>query len=716
MLRTSSIYLPLDNANFLIELIYDANIISTNDTNFLRIKNAYTGTLNYLSYNLTNFGLPQLLTNNVLDNTVQQIDVSTYLHLDTSRPIRYFEQRNANLYFESIPTDNNNLEILVTYNAIKIHVVQGYVFDDISGLITNISYVDNKTHSQINVVNNAYIKDDDIKFEATPFQLGDRIYNRYIEILFPTLNSLQDIDQSLSTALKANDKLYYAGGTGAFPDIANSRMYITLFEILNTTTDSTGQLLITTVQNFTSESNGIFKQDLSLSDDFGDITANIQESPSGDYFEIFPTYQGDFLQVFLYERLEVYGETYLIIHDIEVYEQLYDAGGYTELLTYSSSQIQSSGFDAPYNFRPIVMNSNAAAFTIQYTMRLYNQTNPSHIIRKASFTYNNPQKYGRFMPKLNIPVNFTPLRIVNKIIKQTNNTTLLNNAYSILSSNITSSNANTIGGSSNSTQTIFIPANMLNLSVSNTTLLVGSDGSVTSTSSTGTTNFKLSNIVSSTVYYGQGDAIVYLSNFDNYIKIAIWNYDSVSGSMQPYTDIFNGSSSGTGNAQIQNNIYFVYQNSSGNLIRIPNLSSAAVQALTNTGTVESNVLFFQIPSANSTEALVGSGTFWLTLQRQLGVDPISQTQIIQDFEIPIYTGQIQNISNVTNTNNLEYNTKYQLLQQKEDEINNIYSTGIANINGQIKQLNTDNTNISTLTTFVNNLQQQIATALGQTTN
>ena len=196
MLRTSSIYLPLDNANFLIELIYDANIISTNDTNFLRIKNAYTGTLNYLSYNLTNFGLPQQLTNNVLDNTVQQIDVSTYLHLDTSRPIRYFEQRNANLYFESIPTDNNNLEILVTYNAIKIHVVQGYIFDDISGLITNIAYVDNKTHSQVNVVNNAYIKDDDIKFEATPFQLGDRIYNRYIEILFPTLNSLQDIDQS----------------------------------------------------------------------------------------------------------------------------------------------------------------------------------------------------------------------------------------------------------------------------------------------------------------------------------------------------------------------------------------------------------------------------------------------------------------------------------------------------------------------------------------
>jgi hypothetical protein len=183
-LRTTSQFISTGVDNFLLELEYNSKIISTRDVSFLRLKNLFAGSINYLSYNPEDYNKAQLLTGNILDVTAQPISDTEFVHFDTDRPIRYFEQRN-DIIFESLWHDISE-EIFVTYNTLRIHVLSGYTFSDIAGLISRIAYVDNN-FNQVFVANIAYLKEDTINFNSKPLRLVDKIYDRYIEFRFPSI-------------------------------------------------------------------------------------------------------------------------------------------------------------------------------------------------------------------------------------------------------------------------------------------------------------------------------------------------------------------------------------------------------------------------------------------------------------------------------------------------------------------------------------------------
>jgi hypothetical protein len=67
-------------------------------------------------------------------------------------------------------------------------------------------------------------------------------------------------------------------------------------------------------------------------------------------------------------------------------------------------------------FRPIIKNANTAiSFTINYVLRLYNTVDATQIIKQASLTSFETQKYGRQMVQINLGVVPTVANVYNQI-------------------------------------------------------------------------------------------------------------------------------------------------------------------------------------------------------------------------------------------------------------------------------------------------------------
>ena len=696
-MNTTSTYIPIDINSLLLEFEYNSKIISSRDSNFLRVKNAFTGSINYMSFNALDYQKADTLTGNVLDKSCQQISDLSFVHFDVDRPIRYFEQRNSGLIFQSLYHEITQ-EILVTYNTLRIHVLSGYTFDDIAGLIARVAYIDTN-FNQVFVANIAYLKEETINFHSKPFRLGDRVFDRYIEIRFPTLRSLKDIDNLIPAALKTNDTSFYYNGQ--FPDLQNSRVHLFLYEVNKYENDPEGQLILSTVNLPNSDSNGLFKRDLEIQDSFSDITANVQESLNGDYFELYPSYQGQFIEDFLSQRKQVYNEEYMIIHDIDVYEQLFDIAGYSETRTNSFSQIQDSGFDEPYKFRPIIENSSTAAFTIEYTVRLFNKTSPSHIIRRASISYKNPKKYGRYLEKLDIPVGFQPVRIVNKILKTTKNSNLLTNPYSVLSTGQKQS-------SGQIEKNIFIPFQHLNISINAKTLYMAKNelSGVDDIIQLDNSKFKLDSLIDSDVVFGQGDGRIYLSKFDNFVLFKI--YKEENKKLLPYDDLSKSKDL---------TIYLVFEDANGEKVRIKNyyVNNALLKVTLNPGEI-----LFKIDSITSNKILKNSDNrFWITIENTTTQTNSNVTQEFKDFETIIYTGNFYNIEDYKSLNDQEYQSKYILLDQKSNEFK-LYSQEFDNVKSKIETLisdsnkvNISNSDSNLMKTYLDKLTEIIQKAGGK---
>ena len=92
----------------------------------------------------------------------------------------------------------------------------------------------------------------------------------------------------------------------------------------------------------------------------------------------------------------------IIINDIDIYEQQ----STNFIKTFSFTQIQSSGFDKPLEFRPLLKYADSdVSFSIDYTLRILNQNNGFQIVKKASTTSYNVKKSAE---KFKILFHFPP--------------------------------------------------------------------------------------------------------------------------------------------------------------------------------------------------------------------------------------------------------------------------------------------------------------------
>ena len=337
--------------------------------------------------------------------------------LNNARSEWYINPSDTNSYYQYFDTSTYIAQDKYPHDKVKVHIVSGYNFDDISGFLLQIRAKD-VSGNLVNLSNFTWIKqvlgNDVIKFSPNSLYLGNRFYDKYTELLVPSVQELggstsEPIESALNIEQLSDVYVTYS----TIPEINNDNYIVNELIAL--------QLPVT-----------------SVADNFN---AFISESTSGDFIEFYGTWRnqiiGDYIgdiesgRIKLYtsnnpndnyqEFADQYGEEtakWVLMHEIYVYEHIPAGTDITSLLTQKFSFTQEDNFTFPNYFRPVIKNSDiASSFTIEYICRLMNRMDGSQIIRKASFASSDPKKYGRYFDRINVD-NYIPYKVFNRIIPE----------------------------------------------------------------------------------------------------------------------------------------------------------------------------------------------------------------------------------------------------------------------------------------------------------
>jgi|TARA_B110000902_G_C14285929_1_gene578773 hypothetical protein len=299
----------------------------------------------------------------------------------------------------TLPVVSDTLVDAVHYETIRLHLRTGFSFaargkegflfqvkvkkaTGIYNYFTSIVYLN---HSNFEISN------------PNSFVLGDTSYSKYIQIKVPSLIYLND-----STKNKEFSDEFFGIGNEAPSNTAN---YEVSYKLINEITDLNDQQYINVEDTL--------DVTVSREDEYLDISANIEEVADMDYFHVFGTKDGSRqgFENYINNRLESSNDDIIIFHDIEMSEQI----GLDFLNTSSMTFTQTANYEAPIPFRPIIFNANiASSFLIRHTMRIYNETDNTQIIKVSTLTSANTKKYGTRMEKINLR-NVDPTVIYNKL-------------------------------------------------------------------------------------------------------------------------------------------------------------------------------------------------------------------------------------------------------------------------------------------------------------
>lgn len=311
-------------------------------------------------------------------------------------------------YINKINIDNSIiLSGNIKFDVIKLHILSGYQFEDIDGFIVQIN-AESKNNELITLSNftwNKYLKDQFNKslfFSKNTLFLGSKTYDKYVEFKIPSIYEL-----GKSTSSEDETNIIKALNIKSLDDIKLSFSTIPANSLI-VNKDNTYVLNNTVSLQFPT---------VSVADNFNCV---IFESTNGDYIEYYATWNDYIIgnvmndietnKISLYtsntpndnylEFEELWGDArkWVLIHDIEVREFI--IGG-SSVVTQRLSFTQDDNFNYPNLYRPIIINSDASSYNITYTCRLINRLDGSQIIRKSSFSSNEPRKYAKIIKRLN---------------------------------------------------------------------------------------------------------------------------------------------------------------------------------------------------------------------------------------------------------------------------------------------------------------------------
>lgn len=379
----------------LIEYIYtDEAAPSTFNTSAYPIeimRDAYTSG----SY-LFNTDVVASTMGNYRDISVASINanLTEYAFLNTSVGVPY-NDFDANLTDsdELLQTFSPNLDI--EYDRIKVHFVAGFTFENYDGLIFEI-LVNRRDDIELNLSSINFLKSDTPIFNPDPLLLADKLYSTYIEWRVPSLFFMNN-NFSSGDSNGLGYRLTQGTGFEGRPPIG-----IRVSGISKTTVDNGYDYYSVNEVNSASIPNR---------DIYDSLSASVVESSNGDYFELTGLVAGSSLSNFI-ATLNSEGGNYIVFHEISLTEQI----GSNFIQTSNQIITQTSDFDEPILFRPIVLNSaNAVSFAINYVLRLYNQNDNTQIIKNARLVSFDVKKYGRRLMKINLGTVPTVANVVNQI-------------------------------------------------------------------------------------------------------------------------------------------------------------------------------------------------------------------------------------------------------------------------------------------------------------
>jgi len=319
---------------------------------------------------------------------------SQYVSLDTDVGVPYND-------YDPELTDSANLLQTFTpfldieYDRVRVHFIAGFNFQGYDGLIFNVT-CPRRDGVDINLSAINFLKDDTPVFNPDPLLIADKLFSTYIEWRVPSLYFMND-NFVTSDPNGLGYRLTEGQGFKTTPTLN-----LQVLGISKTTVDNGYSFYEVRELNAVN----ILSRDI-----YDNLYAQVVESSIGDYFELTGIVTGSSLSNFI-AQLNSSGGDYIIFHEITVSEQI------GSLFEQSSNQIisQTTDFDEPILFRPIILNSAiAVSFAINYTLRLYNRADSTQIIKNARLVSTDTKKYGRRLMKINLGVVPTVANVVNQI-------------------------------------------------------------------------------------------------------------------------------------------------------------------------------------------------------------------------------------------------------------------------------------------------------------
>ena len=308
------------------------------------------------------------------------------------------------LNYQTDATSNINF---IVYDSIKLHLRSGFSFAarGYQGFLFEVT-AQRETGVENFLTQLVYLNQSNYEISnPKPFILGESLWSKYINLKVPTL-----VNQNA----EFNDR-FYGDGTLGSSDLKISSNYGIKFSLLDS---------LKTIEGFdyvyVGEEN---KFTVTREDEFADFTVVVEDATDGDYFNIYgekdnsiANFEGHILN-----RIQTSSDDIMVMYDIDVFEQI----GTAQVKSYTTTFTQYEDFSTPLKFRPVINKANIAVnFSIEVTMRIYNQTDNTQIVKRASLTVAQAAKYGKKLSSLKIDnpniltevYNVLPSLASNKVI------------------------------------------------------------------------------------------------------------------------------------------------------------------------------------------------------------------------------------------------------------------------------------------------------------
>lgn len=296
----------------------------------------------------------------------------------------------------------------IKYDTIRLHLRSGYSFAarGYEGFLFEVT-ADRTAGVKNYLTQLVYLNQSNYEYaNPKPFILGETLYSKFIEVKIPTL--VQQNQEFLDR--------FYGDGTQFSSNVSQTSNYGINFKLIDTLSAEAGFDYI-----YTGEEN---KFTVSREDEFQDFTVVVEDADDGDYFKIYGEKDNSAsnFEGYILNRIQTSQDDITVFFDIEVFEQV----GVSNIKTATAGFTQYEDFDTPIVYRPVIQNANTAVnFSIDVTMRIYNQTDNTQIVKRASLTVPQAAKYGKSLQKVTISsanklseiYNVLPNTVPNRVIQ-----------------------------------------------------------------------------------------------------------------------------------------------------------------------------------------------------------------------------------------------------------------------------------------------------------
>lgn len=320
-------------------------------------------------------------------------------------------------YYTFLQLKNYSAPSPIRHDTIKIHLPVNWTFGEYLGLYLRIYTYDSSNNNEYEL-SNFYFDMTDVNqqylmnFSSPPLLFQEKLWGKNIQIEIPAVSEvaaqLSD-NQPIENSLNLN--LTEGKGISLNSPIFINFHFIRNIKTINSITNYVLQPAVTTT--------------IPQSPEFERLGLKIENSPNGDFFEIYGTYNdniGEFKR-FIDDSIAL-GNRYYVQYNITIYEQ--NIRGKTTTITLTDS------FNEPIEFRPIIKYSTTTAI-IDVEMRLIDAVDESYIVRRASYgmLQDEVSKYSLKLMKINLN-NASKPKIYN--IKSSINPELVgfSNAFGII--------------------------------------------------------------------------------------------------------------------------------------------------------------------------------------------------------------------------------------------------------------------------------------------